>query len=263
MSVPSHANVPARLYDMHLINLHASNTINIGDRLCAPSLYFDLKAVRRDLAQPDQGGSTVILGGGGLMHSSFTGHIERHLKAYKVRAIAWGVGTNTHGVSFAKHPDWVKRCELVGLRDDTADYSWVPCVSCMDPEFDRQETPKFEAVVYRHGAAQDNIPDTQALPTLTNHATKLSDVVSFLLSGQYVITNTYHGMYWATLLQRQVIVYPFSSRHCQTRHRPVLMAQGKHWKNGFSQAQLYSGALEECRAANWAFSRKVLDWLGG
>lgn len=41
---------------------------------------------------------------------------------------------------------------------------------------------------------------------LTNSAMNLETAVSFLGSSEVVLTTSYHGLYWATLLGRKVIV---------------------------------------------------------
>ncbi len=246
---------------MTIVNLHALETQNLGDRVCAPTLYFDLNSRRLDLGCTPQGDLPLIIGGGGLLHPWFTDRVLRHLEATSSPVVVWGVGTNTHGVAEAQDPEWLQRCDLVGLRDYPTSHRWVPCVSCMSPEFDRQERPSHRVVVYRHGGEPDNIPDRMGLPTLTNHAESLESVVDFLLSGEFVVTNTYHGMYWATLLKRRVIVYPFSSRHYHLKYRPAIVTDGKHWKEVLDRAQEYEGAVDECRAANESFFSSVKELI--
>ena len=154
-------------------------------------------------------------------------------------------------------PSWVANCHLVGSRDYRSGYEWVPCASCMSPEFDREEKPDHEVAVYMHSWEKDNIPDKEGLPLMTNHAGKLGDVVRFMLKAEYILTNTYHGMYWATLLGRKVIVYPFASRHHHMRHPPVLLKSGAHWRDAMAKAKAYPSAIGECRKANLEFKQKV------
>jgi hypothetical protein len=246
-----------KLKKVRPVNLHVLNTPNIGDRKCAPSLYFNSAGKNQDLWQAGAQGGPLIIGGGGLLHPSFTAKLASLVEQSNGPKIVWGVGTNTHGVNHQAQQAWLDSCDLIGLRDWGSGRRWVPCASCMSPEFDRDEPPKYRAVVYRHAGEADNIPDRMGLPTLTNHASNLSDVVSFLLSGEFVITNTYHGMYWATLLRRKVIVYPFSSRHFFLKHQPVFMENGRHWDQGFPAAQSYQDALAECRFANISFASDV------
>jgi exopolysaccharide biosynthesis predicted pyruvyltransferase EpsI len=74
--------------------------------------------------------------------------------------------------------------------------------------FQTQYVIKNEMVVYEH----KDFPIPADFPKLNNRA-ELEDVVQLLGGAEYVLTNSYHGLYWSVLLGRKVILYkPFSSR---------------------------------------------------
>jgi hypothetical protein len=248
-------------------NLHHRTTLNTGDLVCAPSLYFDLDCEVKDLwtfAQPPD--SQIIIGGGGLFSGSFLPFMENSISQAS-KGVLWGIGTNVHNAPKEPYPSWIKDC-LVGLRDYPNDFAWVPCPSCMNGAFDRKYKVEREFVVYRHHKDPDSLLPPFDAPTLTNSVEGANSIdaaferaVSFLGSAEYVITDTYHGAYWATLLGRKVIVYPFSTRHRWTKFKYPLLGPLDDWRAAFKEAVAYQHALEECRAANLLFYRRVMKFL--
>lgn len=91
-------------------------------------------------------------------------------------------------------------------------------------------------------------------PKLSNNS-DIDKVIEFLGSAENVITNTYHGVYWATLLRKKVIAVPLreSSRFFFFKHPPRLVSKPD---TNFSLAQSYD-CLEECRQVNLDFYRDL------
>lgn len=223
--------------------------LNIGDGLASPMRYlvFGGRLTRFiDLAEWD-GRGDVIIGGGGMLLPECEESLKRLSGDSTYKRIVWGVGTNYAGIEEVIHPEWLKGFDLVGLRDKEADCC-VPCASCLHPEFDApRPEPVHDAVVYSHGGTE--IPIT-AFPTMHNYVSSLSmwKVLDFLASGKVVITNSYHGCYWATMLGRKVICWhPNSNRFF---HMPwaVSMCMDNDWENLLGQV---------LTAPN-----QEMDWLG-
>jgi hypothetical protein len=251
---------------MNLYNIHHFATFNIGDLSCAVAQYFPLNCEIKNIwsFEPEPG-STAIFGGGGLFHDAFKDQIKKFVETPKTRAILWGIGTNTHGVDHDPYPEWADKC-IAGFRDYPTKYRWVPCPSSMSPLFDEHREITREAVVYRH--AWDSVIPTIEEPTENNNAAEegkpakgMKEVLDFLGSAEYVITDTYHGAYWATLLGRKVIVYPFSTRHRMLRYKVPLLGTSENWRTAMPFAKSYPEALGECREANISFYKDVLNLL--
>jgi hypothetical protein len=229
---------------------------NIGDWAARPSLYFPISGADYDVRLDnlsDISSQVSIVGGGGLLST-----YERELSNLNNRVVVWGAGANDHGETQIRYPPWLERCTLVGVRDYGTRLRWVPCASCMSTLFNkyRSRQPEQEAVVYRHGLKWlDTIPQQLELPTLTNQESSFENVLSFLASAAVVITSSYHGAYWATLLGRKVIAAPFSSKFYAFRHPPILATgeQLNDWRSLAGDCTTYSDALEECRTVNLAF----------
>jgi len=224
---------------------------NVGDRFSSPVKWFDLGTfdqfdVTSETARYD--GGLAVVGGGGLLH------FNNLRKIVGKNAVVWGAGMNNHSKREDDvPPSWLNECKMVGLRDHVKGWRWVPCPSCMSNVFDKQYEIKHKAVIYQHKYHHIGIEN---LPKMKNNVKTIHEAVSFMGSGETVITNSYHGMYWATLLGRRVIVYkPFSSRFFFSRFKPAFLEDNK-WDE--TTPICYPEALKMCREANRAFYQDLL-----
>ncbi len=240
---------------------------NLGDRCSSPTLYFSQLQETVNLCPATAQlpkiwlQKTVLVGGGGLIaHPAFELNMEA-LAAYRPKVlVAWGIGHNAHGEREITYPDYLDKFDLVGLRDYGSKYEWVPCASCLHPGFDRKYEITEEFVVYENPLCSPlQIPGPKKLD---NRENSLEQVLSFLGSAHTVLTSSYHGAYWATLLGRNVVIVdPFSSKFYGFKHTHPI-ADESNWRSKQNDVRNYPEALEECRRANWKFSEKVLDLIG-
>lgn len=237
---------------------------NIGDLKCGPRQYFDsLKSFQEiDIFEFQEMGvgvdaKVVIAGGGGMLANDFCARgLERMAAGRGTTLICWGAGHNAHGSDRIGRIDLLDRFDLVGLRDYGHGYDWVPCVSCMDPAFDRPYPIEHEVAIYEHHTYRfsDVAP---SVPRLSNDCPDFGKVLAFLGSAETVVTTSYHGAYWATLLGRKVVVAdPFSSKFGGFKHPPVICSS-EDWRRAVPRARAYPESLAECRVANLAFADKV------
>lgn len=271
---------------MRIVNLHDAGARNVGDLWAAVGRHaFALglgrhtwKFYQQSAAQEaGRFGDVIVLGGGGV-----GGPYYPWLKALgeipgdRLKdCVAWGIGTNYHDVhrhlrahapevlrAGLTYPAWVDRLAaggaLIGVRDFGAPYAWVPCASAMLPQFDacRSMRPTVPAVAYEH----HEHPLAVDLPKLSN-AAPLDEALAHLGSGEVVVTNTYHGAYWGTLMGRRVVAAEsFSNRLRFMKHAPAFADRAADWKTVDLKA--YPLALEECRDANLAFAGRVKERFG-
>lgn len=264
---------------MRLVNLYLSRSVNIGDAAAAVGRHLQAlgwgahRAAFYDLeGAPDAArfGDVVLLGGGGLggPYYPWLRALRAVPAADAARFVAWGIGTNFHDVrrdgvvrrAGLTYPDWLARLAdagaLVGVRDWGAPYPWVPCASCLLPQLDalRATEPTVDAVAYDH---HERPPLELGLSRRTN-TSSLPDALAHLASARVVVTNTYHGAYWATLLGRRVVVAgAFANRLRFLRHAPAFADDPAAWRAAADAAVAYPDALAECRAATAAFAADV------
>lgn len=248
---------------MRIVFQHIRNTKNIGDRSCSPFDYFNWpeNCTVRDIRTAGNAYDISVIGGGkifgGLAKSPgvSTSANEKH--------IAWGVSTVQSFPLSLRYFKARKICNLVGTRDwgDTR-YEWAPCVSCMAPQFENPPAPKHDFVFYSHAGktAKQGISIPKHVPTMTNHDGSLDDALSFIASGETVVSNSYHGIYWALLMGRKVLCIPFSNKFEYYRMPPAY-SNNRDWLKHIGKAVSHDEMLGLCQVATQKFYKKVLNWL--
>jgi hypothetical protein len=241
--------------------VHIRNTRNTGDRASCPDVWFDfgLDVEVLNYSDPVPDGGTVVYGGGTLINWLAT----RRGPLPRARHVIWGAGSSRSGMT-APWPD-PEGFDLVGIRDWSVEREamgrYAPCVSCMSPLFDRDRPVTREAVAFVNADPSKRRPVVN-LPTMDNTA-PMERIVEFLASAEVVVTNSYHGVYWATLLGRHVVCVPYSSKFHGFRHPPTMSRDGADWRGKARTAPAYPEALESSRAATRAFHARVMEVIGG
>lgn len=266
-----------------VVNLHRIDPKNAGDFYSAPHHYFDeFEDTQLDIfdyKDPDNGitdrwiekvsSNALIIGGGGFLNrSSFSKqiHLFEDLATKGKKTVLWGVGHNSKDPKeFGKLLDYnidVNNFGLVGTRDYNAPGDWVPCVSCMNPIFDK----KFEAsqeigiVFHKKTLKQKSIISLFKDYPTTSNTTDLNSLVDFIGKSDTIITDSYHAMYWSMLLEKKVVVIPNSSKFFDFKYSPAI-SDFNSCLDKVKNAQRYSGLLPECRNINQEFAQKVFNYL--
>jgi hypothetical protein len=269
-----------------ILNLHRLRSDNIGDRKASPFDYFDVDGwtVRRhdllDAVEPEfraeweasyDAADCVVLGGGGLLSLDyFAAALEETYRRRRSnqKLVVWGAGHNRYDIGawsqMRHHVDLLPyNYDLIALRDADQIYDWAPCASCMDPAFDRFYEITEDVVLYKHVETELNDYVRGFLPKniriLDNYA-DFNTVIAHLGSAEVVLTSSFHGAYWASLLGRRVVAFPFSSKFYGLRH-PAPLCDIRDWSRFAKLARCYPEALEECREANVRFHRRFLQQL--
>jgi len=254
---------------------HRIDTNNVGDYWSCPILYyqqylpnyfeaekFEIKKVKEKQLTNT---SPLIIGGGGLIGEPKFDKIlrnvaENHSSKLKV---LWGVGDNETSKEKKDFLEYIFKYDIVGIRDYLKGYEdyWVPCVSCKSDLFDKYKgiTPRNEIVYYQHlyRPLPQEIIKQRPGPMMTNNGFDFESVIAFLSQGEYVITNSYHGAYWAMLLGKKVIASSWSTKFLNMKHKPVL-ANPKDWFNLLPNARSFD-ILDEYRNKNDKFFQKIIN----
>ncbi len=206
---------------------------NCGDYWSSPQFYFsDFKDYpTTELKNVDQNTNLknfVILGGGPLGVKSIMDKILLLKTNNQIKLICWGVGFNEF--DFLKlgklittidqlkkvKENYFKDFDLIGLRDADIKkfkYFWVPCTSCLNPYFIKfHKTSSIKKIgVYYHHDLKFFVNGVLDEDYLSNEGTDIEEKIEFISRYEYIITNSYHGVYWAQLLKKKVICLPFKS----------------------------------------------------
>jgi hypothetical protein len=268
--IPKNKNLNLRP-SLRVASVYTLDTSNVGDLASTPARYVTLPgtlehvdihhAINDQLLTPDRFDATIIGGGASGWVFGQPMYSSRILTATN---IVWGLGASNIGPNALPRPD---RFQLVGFRDwmhpciDDQRIFYVPCASCMSRLFDvPRGTPEHRYVFFLHKLFTGDF-DTGNAPVMTNYD-EFASVVDFLSSGAVVVTNSYHGAYWATLLGRPVVFVDPRPKAKTFKYTPTFTTKDE-WRDATASGDLksYPDALEECRKINLNFYKRVLDLL--
>jgi hypothetical protein len=242
-----------------MLNLTYSKEDNVGDRCAAVQLYYPkLAANIADLKAWKPTAANVIFGGGMLLKFIRRYKVLDYMRGLK---IGWGVG---HAKSIKETFHYVdepflKKFDLLGVRDYIPGLRYVPCPTCKSELFDRRYAIKHPVVAYTNALSGKMRP--KGMPIMTNASARtMADAIEFLGSGETILTSSYHGAYWGMLLNRRVVVVPFNSKFFGFKYQPTIVEDPDKWCRvaGRPAPDTY---LEECRQLNDEFYSDVLALL--
>ena len=254
---------------------------NVGDWWSPPFKYFKFNSSDNcDLMDPNLSkikSNVIILGGGGLGKDFFYQYINNIKKFFtRSKLITWGVGFTLYENKNKKtlldpgkiqhktiHKNIFEGFDLIGCRDfglNFKNYTWLPCASCMHNDFEKfhSKTPTKKIGIYHHyrfPLKSDLVKDEDIMD---NSGNDINIKLKFLSNYEYIITNTYHGVYWSQLLNRKSICVPFKSSVLNFKYKPLFALQNISDKD-FEEVKNYPNYLDECRNVNKKFYQDVLN----
>ena len=174
----------------------------------------------------------------------------KQLSEPKTPRIIWGAGHNTDIPKKSSSliiPDYLLEFDMVGIRDNVNDFKWVPCASCMHPALRKTYTVKNEVIWFEHKKQLIKDFGSEPIPRFANSGNNVEQTIELLGSANVILTNSYHGAYWGTLLKKKVIVVePWSTKFLNFRHQPALMSSTENWRDIIDDVPVFQNALEEC-----------------
>ncbi len=247
------------------VNFFCIDPENCGDMTSTPFTYFKTSSLVKKMhikfldseTMPWFKKKKVVLGGGGMF---FFNRILTPLVEAKPKVlIGWGIGVNHHFNGVGGGLVGTNQFDLLGLRDWGLGQEWVPCASCLSPFFDeyRNAPIKESVVVYDHAIFP--VP-VQSFKRMSNQVS-MRQAIEHISSAEVVLTSSYHGVYWATLLGKKVVMFPFSTKFDHLRY-PVYKGSRQDWHEKIRIAKTYPEALAECREKNMSFARRVSERIG-
>jgi hypothetical protein len=176
----------------------------------------------------------------------------------------WGAGYNGDvEVEFEKirWPKEFAKFRKVGIRDYhvKSTFDWVPCASCMHPAFDKKYTVKNDVIFFEHKKQLIKDFGQDPIPRFINSGSNVEQTIELLGSANIILTNSYHGAYWGTLLKKRVIVVggAWSGKFKFFKHQPAIVGKKEHWKDLVQQTPIFDNALSECRTATLNYWNQI------
>lgn len=260
-------------------NLHflfRADSSNVGDWWCPPFKYFPFRPAKAtDIINENfkcDKNDILILGGGGIGNKFFNPHLERIKRLNYSKTILWGAGVDNivdktnilQEKTYDLYGDYFDFIDEVGIRVFSKDskFKYIPCSSCMSNLFFkfRDIKPTKQLGVFSHKRVSINLNHQNDKNNFNdNSGNNLEEKLEFLSQYEFILTNTYHGAYWATLLQRKVIVIPFKSGLFSFKYKPAYSYDGNLSDNLLDSCKIYEGVLEESRKLNLNYYKYLTE----
>lgn len=239
---------------------HRRKVRNVGDLACSPGNYLSLgKQKMLDLSDDAPACKLAVYGGGQVFQDCVDAIIYRSQKARK--RVIWGVGISAKDASSMMFDIISAQCALIGSRNFGIEgCEYVPCASALSPLFDQMPAPTRDLVLFSHASKSKDLTRPGGIPEMSNDGNSFEQVLRFLASAETVVSNSYHGTYWAMCLGRKVLCVPFSDKFLGFEHNPET-ATPQNWPDAVSRAQMRPRTLSRARELNHAFAEKVADLL--
>lgn len=176
----------------------------------------------------------------------------------------WGAGHNgSEEIEFQKikWPKALSSYKNVGIRDFShqSRFEWVPCASCMHPALTKTYAIKNDIIWFEHKKQMIKDFGKESIPRFVNSGSNIEQTIELLGSANTILTNSYHGAYWGTLMRKKVIVVggAWSSKFKFFKHQPVVLSKKEEWQDYYDTAPTYDSALDECRTATQTFWQTI------
>lgn len=249
------------------IFLVTNNTSNLGDLYCTPALYFNLSPLQEiyDIVNVFNANDKVlsedklIVGGGD--HGWLLTNLDMQKRIKGGSNIAWGIGAaSQHRIS-----DYLlNKFDLIGVRNlshpqiDNKKIFYVPCCSCFMNELMVDYPIKHKIVFYLHNWTETPLLKEikSEYPYMDNYG-EIGKAIEFLGSAEIVVSNSYHGIYWATLMNKKVIGIHSGPKFEGYKFEPAF-ATFENWKDKLDECRSYPDAMNDCRKINLDFYQKVI-----
>jgi len=182
----------------------------------------------------------------------------------KSKRIIWGAGHNNEDVKKSKgsitYPGYLNDYNLVGVRDYGQRFQWVPCASCMHPGLRKTYPIKNDIIWFEHKKQLIKNFGDSPIPRFINSGNNIDQTLELLGSTNTILTNSYHGAYWGTLLKKKVVIVdPWTSKFFSFKHQPAIMSKGMSMSDAIENAKVFDNALDECCDTTQKYWEKVKE----
>jgi hypothetical protein len=159
-------------------------------------------------------------------------------------------------------PEWMVEFDKIGVRDWGQSLPWAPCASCMHPALRKSYAIKNDIIFFEHKKQLLKDFGTDSIPRFINSGSNVEQTIELLGSANIILTNSYHGAYWGTLLKKRVVVVgAWGAKFHAMKHSPYLLDKNETWKEGLEKTEIYNSASGECISATEEYWDGIKDQL--
>ena len=232
--------------------IHRLDYLNTGDLQCGYYKYFDelykfnmhihdIENVNIRLISKND---FVIIGGGGLLDAwdKWNDYINQ-ISNICDNVIIWSAGFNDmYDVKQVDNNINFNKIKLISIRDYShkSGFQYVPCATCMIPYLKIKEDIKREIGIISHYHYRLNYGNYDTIYNSDN----ILNILRFISQSEVIISNSYHAIYWATLMNKRVILmYKTSSRFDNYKYPPQKYTGDIY--NDINNSKIYNFAMDE------------------
>ena len=232
--------------------IHRLDYLNTGDLQCGYYKYFD-KLYKYNMHIHDienvnirliSKNDFVIIGGGGLLDAwdKWNDYINQ-ISNICDNVIIWSAGFNDmYDVKRVDNNINFNKIKLISIRDYShkSGFQYVPCATCMIPYLKIKEDVKREIGIVSHYHYRLNYGNYDTI----YNSDKILNILRFIAQSEVIISNSYHAIYWATLMNKRVILmYETSSRFDNYKYPPQKYTGDIY--NDINNSKIYNFAMDE------------------
>ena len=257
------------LHYVYSPNIYNNIKTNQGDELCGYYKFFRELYNYELLVQPIyklnfdliNKNDIVIIGGGGLLNNSniWNRAINEVLNKCN-NSILWSVGYNLHFNNKITIDINFDKINMISIRDynHESKLRYVPCGSCMLPYLDIKNHVIRDIGIISHYDNNHRI-NIKGYNMIFNNDS-IFNIVKFISESNVIITNSYHIVYWSSLMKKRVILYnKFSERFNYFKYKPV--EYSGDILNDINSAKVYDCALDESREETINYFKEIKLFL--
>jgi hypothetical protein len=220
---------------VHFIN--RVDETNAGDRVASPLTHYldyfsEFQIKRHDIRYIDwdaiESADVVVLGGGGLFnYAEFINRSINRLLTTGAAVIGWSPGFNTHHEYLTPYatPVDFERFELLAVRDfeNAEGIEYLPDVTCKLPRLrDEYEIKRTFGIAHHKDYPIPHL-DFESI----SNDRDVDDILRFLGESSVIVSNSYHMIYWATLMGKKCLSPGgFSTKFAHFQHPPTFFTPG-------------------------------------
>ena len=232
--------------------IHRLDFVNRGDIYCGYYKYFkylyNYDIHIHDIENPNieliKENDIVIIGGGGLINAwNKWNNFINIISSKSKNVILWSVGyNNIYDIEDITVDIDFNKIKMISIRDynHPSNFRYVPCATCMLPYLNIKSSIKRDIGIISHNYYKFDYNNYDIIYNSDN----IYNIMQFIASSNIIISNSYHAIYWATLMRKKVILmYETSTRFHHFKYPPIKYSGDIF--NDINLAKIYYNALDE------------------
>jgi exopolysaccharide biosynthesis predicted pyruvyltransferase EpsI len=128
----------------------------------------------------------------------------------------------------------------------------------MHPALRKNYQIKNDVIWFEHKKQLVKDFGNEPIPRFVNSGSNIEQTIELLGSANIILTNSYHGAYWGTLLGKKVIVVGvWGAKFYAFRHKPYILEKNESWQEAVDKVMIHPNALDECIASTENFWNSI------